>query len=329
MKIGKLTNEQLQELVIDKLKVGRREVVLGAGIGEDCAVLDFADNLCVISTDPITGASEDAGSLAVHISANDVSAAGGEPVAMLVTMLIPPSATMEQLERVTDELCTQARRLNIDIVGGHTEITDAVNRIVLSTVVLGKAGRVLRGKNIRPGDCLVMTKQAGMEGAMILCADFPEKVAEILDAKDRALLEQMGEQISVVTEAKIGEKLGASAMHDVTEGGILGASYELADAAGLGLRLEVKNIAVHPVAQKVCAHLGLNPYRLISSGSLLIVQPGDPAPLLQALEQAGIAAKVIGVFMQEKGITDENGTPILPPQQDELYKITSGQGLGN
>ena len=131
MKIGKLTNEQLQALVIDKLKVGRREVVLGAGIGEDCAVLDFADNLCVISTDPITGASEDAGSLAVHISANDVSAAGGEPVAMLVTMLIPPSATMEQLERVTDALCTQAGRLNIDIVGGHTEITDAVNRVVL------------------------------------------------------------------------------------------------------------------------------------------------------------------------------------------------------
>ena len=329
MKIGKLTNEQLQALVIDKLKVGRREVVLGAGIGEDCAVLDFADNLCVISTDPITGASEDAGSLAVHISANDVSAAGGEPVAMLVTMLIPPSATMEQLERVTDALCTQAGRLNIDIVGGHTEITDAVNRVVLSTVVLGKAGRVVRSKNIQPGDRLIMTKQAGMEGAMILCADFPEKVAEVLEGKDRVLLKQMQEQISVVAEAKIGEKLGASAMHDVTEGGILGASYELADAAGLGLRLDVQGISVHPVAQKVCAHLGLDPYRLISSGSLLIARPGDPAPLLQALEGAGIAAKVIGVFTQEKSIIDENGAPISPPQQDELYKIISSQGVGN
>ena len=329
MKIGKLTNEQLQALVIDKLKVGRREVVLGAGIGEDCAVLDFADNLCVISTDPITGASEDAGSLAVHISANDVSAAGGEPVAMLVTMLIPPSATMEQLERVTDALCTQAGRLNIDIVGGHTEITDAVNRIVLSTVVLGKAKRVVRSKNIQPGDRLIMTKQAGMEGAMILCADFPEKVADILEQEDRVLLEQMQGQISVVAEAKIGENLGASAMHDVTEGGILGASYELADAAGLGLRLDVQGISVHPVAQKVCAHLGLDPYRLISSGSLLIARPGDPAPLLQALEGAGIAAKVIGVFTQEKSIIDENGAPISPPQQDELYKITSSQGVGN
>lgn len=329
MKIGKLTNEQLQALVIDKLKVGRREVVLGAGIGEDCAVLDFADNLCVISTDPITGASEDAGSLAVHISANDVSAAGGEPVAMLVTMLIPPSATMEQLERVTDALCTQAGRLNIDIVGGHTEITDAVNRVVLSTVVLGKAGRVVRSKNIQPGDRLIMTKQAGMEGAMILCADFPEKVADILEQEDRVLLEQMQGQISVVAEAEIGEKLGASAMHDVTEGGILGASYELADAAGLGLRLDVQSISVHPVAQKVCAHLGLNPYRLISSGSLLIARPGDPAPLLQALEGAGIAAKVIGVFTQEKSIIDENGAPISPPQQDELYKIISSQGVGN
>ena len=329
MKIGKLTNEQLQALVIDKLKVGRREVVLGAGIGEDCAVLDFADNLCVISTDPITGASEDAGSLAVHISANDVAAAGGEPVAMLVTMLIPPSATMAQLERVTDDLCAQAMQLGIDIVGGHTEITDAVNRIVLSTVVLGKAKRVVRSQNIQPGDRLIMTKQAGMEGAMILCADFPEKVADILEEEDRALLEQMQGQISVVAEAEIGEKLGASAMHDVTEGGILGASYELADAAGLGLRLDVRSIPVHPVAQKVCAHLGLNPYRLISSGSLLIAQPGDPAPLLQVLEGAGIAAKVIGVFTQEKSIIDENGAPISPPQQDELYKITSGQGVGN
>lgn len=329
MRIGKLTNEQLQELVIDKLKVGRKEVVLGAGIGEDCAVLDFADNLCVISTDPITGASEDAGSLAVHISANDVSAAGGEPVAMLVTMLIPPSATMEQLERVTDALCAQAQRLNIDIVGGHTEITDAVNRIVLSTVVLGKARRVLRGKNIQPGDRLIMTKQAGMEGAMILCADFPEKVAGILNQEDQALLKEMSEQISVVAEARIGEKLGASAMHDVTEGGILGASYELADAAGLGLRLDVQSIPVHPIAQKVCAHLGLDPYRLISSGSLLIVQSGESAPLLQALQKAGIAAKVIGVFTEEQGVLDETGAPILPPKQDELYKITSGQGVGN
>ena len=187
----------------------------------------------------------------------------------------------------------------------------------------------MRSKNIQPGDRLIMTKQAGMEGAMILCADFPEKVADILEQEDRVLLKQMQEQISVVAEAKIGEKLGASAMHDVTEGGILGASYELADAAGLGLRLDVQGISVHPVAQKVCAHLGLDPYRLISSGSLLVARPGDPAPLLQALEGAGIAAKVIGVFTQEKSIIDENGAPISPPQQDELYKITSSQGVGN
>lgn len=321
MKIGKLTNEQLQALVLSKLKVRRKEVVLGAGVGEDCAVLDFADKLCVVSTDPITGAAENAGSLAVHISANDVAAAGGEPFAMLVTMLIPPSATMEQVSEAASALCAQAEKLHIDIVGGHTEITDAVNRIVLSTVVLGKAGRVVRSKNIRPGDHLIMTKQAGIEGASILCADFPEKLAPALDEVDRDMLQEMANALSVVPEAKIGEALGAAAMHDVTEGGILGAAYELAEAAGLGLRLQVGKIPVHPVAQKVCAHLGLNPYRLISSGSLLIALGGDPAPLLEILREAGIPATCIGQFAAS-GMLDENGNDIEPPRQDELYKIS-------
>ena len=321
MKIGKLTNEQLQELVISKLKVTRREVVLGAGVGEDCAVLDFADKLCVISTDPITGAAENAGSLAVHISANDVAAAGGEPFAMLVTMLIPPTATMPQLEEATGALCRQAGRLGIDIVGGHTEITDTVNRIVISTVVLGKARRVVRSKNIRPGDKLIMTKQAGIEGAMILCADFPEKLESILTAEDRRLLEEMAEAISVVPEARIAERMGAAAMHDVTEGGILGAAYELAEAAGLGLRLNTGDIPVHPVARKVCAHLGLNAYRLISSGSLLIAHSGPAEPLLEALGAEGIMAAVIGEFTPG-GIVDEEGRGIAPPTQDELYRVS-------
>ena len=318
MKLGKLTNEQLREIVIDKLKVTRKEVMLGAGVGEDCAVLDFSDRLCVISTDPITGAVENAGSLAVHISANDVAAAGGEPFAMLVTMLIPPSATMEQLNAATDALCRQAELLKIDIVGGHTEITDTVNRIVFSTVVLGKAKRLVYSKNIRPGDKLIMTKQAGIEGALILCSDLSHKLKGVLTQEDATALECMKEDISILPEAKIAERCGASAMHDVTEGGILGASYELAEAAGLGLRLKIESIPVHPIARKVCAHLGLNPYRLISSGSLLIAQPGNPEALLKEMHQARICAAVIGEFL-EQGIVDAQGRPIAPPVQDELY----------
>ena len=190
-----------------------------------------------------------------------------------------------------------------------------------AAVVLGKARRVVRSKNIRPGDKLIMTKQAGIEGAMILCADFPEKLESILTAEDRRLLEEMAEAISVVPEARIAERMGAAAMHDVTEGGILGAAYELAEAAGLGLRLNTGDIPVHPVARKVCAHLGLNAYRLISSGSLLIAHSGPAEPLLEALGAEGIMAAVIGEFTPG-GIVDEEGRGIAPPTQDELYRVS-------
>lgn len=320
MKIGKLTNEELKEFVIGRLRIKRKEVLMGAGIGVDCAVLDLSGEYCTVSTDPITAASKGVGRLAVHISANDVASSGAEPFAMLVTVLVPSSYTLKELGVLMDEVYDEARKMNMDIVGGHTEVTDAVNRPVISVTAMGKSEKVLRYSDISAGDKIILTKECGIEGAMILCTDYEKEASAFLSEADHTLLEQMNALLSVVPEARIARKAGAIAMHDVTEGGVLGAVYEMAEAAGLGAVVDEAAIPVHPLAKKACTHFGLNPFRLISSGSLLIALKGDVRPLIRSLADAGIGACVIGEFAPD-GIYTKEGMSILPPTQDELFKL--------
>ena len=322
MKQGKLTNEQLTNLVLQACAPRRPEVVQGAALGEDCAVLQL-DGLAVLSTDPVTAASGNAGRIAAHISVNDVASTGAEPVAMLATLLLPPDTTEAQLKELVEELSDTARSLGVDIVGGHTEVTDAVTRPVLSTTVIGRAqpGRLLHTGGAQPGDSIVLTKTAGIEGTAILYADHAALLGDALLPEDAAEIARMRDAISVLPESRVAAAMGATAMHDVTEGGVLGALHELCAASGVGARIREDSVPVARSTQKICRALGLNPLRLISSGAMLITVPGDGSALLEQLGEAGIAAAVIGeIVPREEGVRSERGE-IAPPQPDELYKV--------
>ena len=131
MEIGKIPNNVLKEIVLDKIKGKREEIIVRPKVGEDCCAVDFGDNVCVLSSDPITGAENEVGRLAVHISCNDVASCGAEPIGLLVTILVPPRATKKDLELVMSQISDTANSLNVDIMGGHTEVTSAVNRLLL------------------------------------------------------------------------------------------------------------------------------------------------------------------------------------------------------
>ncbi|NLK68084.1 MAG: AIR synthase, partial [Clostridiaceae bacterium] len=126
MEIGKLSNEKLQKIILNKIEAKRDEVILKPTIGEDCGALDFGEEYCVISTDPITGTENKIGVLAVNVALNDIAASGAVPIGIMVTMLIPPNATESDIDNIMDQLSKTASQANIDIIGGHTEITDAV-----------------------------------------------------------------------------------------------------------------------------------------------------------------------------------------------------------
>ncbi len=323
MRIGKLTNEQLKCVVLSKLHA-KRDVLLRSGIGEDCAALDFNGEACVMSTDPITGAAKNIGQLAIKISCNDVASSGAQPEAALVTLLIPPHSTLEEVEKVIDGLANEADEQGIDIIGGHTEVTDAVTRIVASTTVIGRisSSRLIKSGGAKTGDSIMMTGYAATEGTYIIATERRDSLKDIITEDNEKIIETLGNKISVVKEGVIAGANGATAMHDVTEGGVYGAVYELCEASGVGCELYTEKIPLLDITKKICSHLGINPYRLIGSGSMLITTAA-PDHMLTELKKAGIVAAVIGRITGKGIYILENGNkmPLDPPKADELFSI--------
>ncbi len=326
MRIGKLTNQELESIVLSGLAPRREDVVLRPGIGMDCGAVRMGGEICVVSTDPITAAGKHAGSLAVHICCNDIASTGGEPVGMLLTLLVPPQGTLDEVREVMHDAQRAAASLNVEIVGGHTEVTSSVRKLIISATAMGvvRGGRVINGAGARPGDALIMTKWAGMEGTAILAGDCGEALASVLEPKVLEGAKKLIDAVSVVPEGRMASSLPVTAMHDVTEGGILGAVWEVCEASGCGCRVVLDAIPVLEVTRKICGHFGLDPYRLISSGSMLMAA-SDPEAVLEALLGEGIPACVIGVCTQEGMLMEKQGSlaPLEPPGSDELYRVVA------
>ena len=317
MRIGKLENSELESLILSKFKRVRPESLTVPRVGEDCAALDFDGDLVILSMDPITSAGDQSlGLLSVHVNCNDAICMGAEPVGLLVTLLLPPEYPTEGIGRIADDLSAAAQQAQVDILGGHTEFTDAVTRPITCTSVVARMTRGKKLTGLQAGDDLIMTKSAALEGTAILATDHADR----LSALSPALLQEAAgyfSLLSVVPEGRIALRQGVHAMHDVTEGGILGAAWEICYAAGLGLVLDKDAIAMTDATRQIASAAGIDPLRLLGSGSLLIGCP-DGTAMVKALEQAGIPASLIG-HAAESGFLFTDGTVIEPPREDALY----------
>lgn len=319
MKIGKLDNKTLDRLVLSKFHATRKESMGAPQVGQDCATLDFGSDLIVASCDPITSAEwEHLGALTVHVNCNDSASAGAEPVGLLVTLLMPPNGTEEQIDRIANDLRDAARTANVDILGGHTEVTASVSRPVTCTTVLARAPRDNAFLKPQADDALVLTKWAGLEGTMLAATDFSHLLPSLTE-EQITRCRSFSSYLSVVPESKIALQNGVSAMHDVTEGGVLGAVWELASLYGLGAKIDYAAIPLLPETIAVCEAVSLDPARFISSGAMLIAcRDGDR--MCAALQQNGIHATVIGAFT-ERDFCLTDGSFFEPPGADELYKL--------
>ncbi|HEX9061285.1 MAG TPA: AIR synthase family protein [Clostridia bacterium] len=325
MKTGKLPNSILKEIILDKVKYKRDDILLRPGVGEDCCAIDMKGNACVLSSDPITGAVSNIGTLAVHINCNDIASCGIEPLGILVTILAPPDTTIEELDKVMSQITEAADEINVEILGGHTEITDAVNRIIISGTAVGKAPvkKIISTKGARPGDKVLFTGFAGLEGTAIISYD---KEEEILKTFGEEFLERARtclKNISVVKEGKLAGEYGVSAMHDVTEGGVLGAVWEMSEGSCVGARIYRGQIPVMKETTDICNFYGIDPLKLISSGCMLIAC-ADGDGLARFLKENGVNVSIIGEFTEtteKKIVSDIAETDINEPDTDELYNI--------
>lgn len=326
MKVGKIPESVLKRSVFKQIHTKREEVLLGAGVGEDCAAIKLADDeMFVISTDPITGTAADIGHLAIHVTMNDLASAGAKPIGVMLTILLPESVQETDLKKMMGQMEQVCNELNVQIMGGHTEVTKVVNQPLISVCGVGKAkvGKLVSTSGANPGDDILASKWIALEGTSIIAK---EKEAELLQRYPGELVrtaQEFDQYLSVLPEAKVAVMSGVSAMHDVTEGGIFGALWELAESSGVGLEIDLRKIPVKQETIEVCEFFHINPYELISSGCMLMASP-DGNTLVRELKKAGIHAAVIGKATAGNDrvlLNEEERRFLEPPKPDELFNL--------
>ncbi|MDD6311644.1 MAG: AIR synthase family protein [Firmicutes bacterium] len=332
LETGKLDSELLKKIVFGKITYRSDDVKVRPGIGEDCAVMGFGDYDCIMSTDPISSAVNDIGRLAIHITCNDIASNGVQPLGIMLAVMLPVGTTDEDVEMIMTQAGQTADELKVEIIGGHTEITPAVNQPVIVSTAIGKApeGVSQSGNDMVPGDIIMMTKGIGLEGTGIIACDYEEKLREAKDENGNRILsdEEIEEaktfldRVSVVAEGVAAGKIGTHGMHDITEGGILGAVWEMCQIAGVGADVWQKSIHMEPQTEKICKLFDINPLRLISSGAMVIIVPADRKNLmLDAIKAIGVEPFIIGKIMEPSFGIKMDGKEIDPPYADEIYKV--------
>ncbi len=295
---GKVPTEILERIVFKNLGVKRKDVIVGPTAGVDVAIVKAGEEILAVSTDPITGAEEWIGWLAVNVSANDVATCGVQPRWFVSCMLLPEGSKADLVDKICRQIDKAARQLGVAVIAGHCEITPGISHpiVVGCSVGVAEGGKYVTSRGAKPGNSLILTKGAGIEGTAILASDKGRELLETFDEKFLKRAEKFFEKISVVEDAITAFKTGGVlAMHDPTEGGVAGGIHELADAAKVGFQVHEEKILIPEETEKICEFFKIDPLQLISSGSLLIsAEKERSAEIVDRLSQKGVYTSIIG-----------------------------------
>lgn len=319
--IGKVPPELLAELVLGRTGAADERVLQGPAYGEDAAAIDLGEQTLVVSTDPISLAVGRIGTLGVDVACNDVAAAGADPAWLTATVFLPDDDE-ETLAEITRQLDEAADRAGVSIVGGHSEYAPALDGPLLVLTCLGLAEQFVSTAGARPGDRVVLTGGAGIEGTAILATDFREDLeaevpAEMLD-RAATFYDDVG-----VREAAAVLREHATAMHDPTEGGVLAGLFELAAASGVALEVDPEAVPIREETAAVCAAAEVDPLRIFGSGAILATVPAAETDVaLAALREQGVTAAVVG----EVTATDDPAVVFgeqryLESVRDDMYDL--------
>jgi len=296
---GKLPNDLLREF-LDQFVFDDPSIMINPGVGEDIAAVNVeSEEVLVLKSDPITFATDSISQYAVLVNANDIATSGAKPRWFLTTLLFPPGVTALEIHRVVNELKEYCQRWHITLCGGHTEITDAVTRPVVTGMLAGTVAKdnLIDKRKMAPGDRVLLTKAIAVEGTAIIAREFGDRLKRLgMADSDIDRCREFLTNISIISEAQIAAGFtSTSAMHDVTEGGLATALEELSIAGNHRIHIIRDSIPVFAETQQICHLLGINPLGLIGSGSLLICcREGDCQQLMTSIRDAGIDVTCIG-----------------------------------
>lgn len=328
--LGKLPPAMLQQ-IIAHAPISDPRVLLGPGVGIDCAVVDIGCSLLVFKTDPITFATDEIGWYCVQICANDIATTGATPRWMLSTLMLPENSTEKEVFEITDQLNRACKAMKISLIGGHTEVTHGISHPILTGTMIGEVDHasLITQRGATPGDQILLTKGIPYEAAAILSREFPHLLESILTKEElrkaAGFLYHPG--ISITRDSQVARSAGhVTSMHDPTEGGLAAALWELSQASHTALVINQNDISIPDIPGRICTHFGLDPLSTIASGALLMtVKADDGDKICEALQEDGISCTIIGQVTDDpEGVWDNSSgklTRLAYPERDEIARF--------
>lgn len=328
MKAGKLSEAVLKRSVLRQFHTVDEQVVKPA-VGQDCSVIAPPPGeriVHAVAAMPLAGmgmcTGTDQEALTVCSALNNIACSGARPLGVLVNLLLPTSANEQLLRDLVGRIERVCERESVAVLGGHTEVVRCVTEPVLTVTAVGSAAESVRVDcgNVRPGMDIVMSKWAGLMGTSILAKHFEEKLCARYPVPFIDEAKRFERYQSIRSEAAVAVQSGVAAMHDISEGGIYGALWEMGQCSGVGLDIELKDIPIRQETVEVCEFFDVNPYKLLSTGSLLMASE-DGSALVRALGQAGVEAAVIG------RATDSNDRVLVYEDERRFLEFTQTDEL--
>ncbi|GAA0878862.1 AIR synthase family protein [Algoriphagus jejuensis] len=311
---GKVDAQVFKEDLMNLCGAKRPEVSCGPAFGVDTAIVNLGGgHALAVSSDPLSlipslGMKVSAW-LSVHLLANDMSTTGFAPQFAQFVLNLPPSLSREQFGEYWGHIHSLCEELGIAITGGHTGQIPGQESTIAGggTMFLqASADQILSSSQAQVGDVILLTKHAALSSTALLAMAFPQSVRDAFGTELQEKASANFWKLSVLPEALIASgtlkpRQELRAMHDVTEGGVLGALIEMADASGLGFRLEPDKVSVPEEVQKVADLFGIDPLISVGAGAMLMsVTAGFEEKLIQAMAENGVPATAIGVFTAER-----------------------------
>ena len=320
IKSGKLSINQLEEIIFKNLGYERDDVITRPFVGQDCGCFLGNEDIITVTSDPITATSKDMGRLAVIVNLNDIATSFATPLAITVTILAPVGTTQEEIKKLMSDISDECIKNKVQIIGGHTEVTSAVNKMIVSITAFG---RIEKGKfnsisKVHSGQKIYMSKSISLEGIMIIVKEKKEELKNVLSQEEIQRAKNFYEELSVAKDAYVLRNKDISFLHDVTEGGLFGAIYEMMRYCNKGCVINYNDIKINNITRKVCDYYKIDATRLISSGCMLIITDD----ILEE-EIDGVSFTQIGVVTDEDMIFIKDGKTITitEPDSDAIYEV--------
>lgn len=327
MKLGKIPETVLKRSVLKHITHRRDDVIEKAGIGKNTGIIAIEkEKEIVLSTNPITGTSEQIGIFGVAGVVNNLLIDGADPIGLLVSILLPKEGREDDIKTIMKGLESDCHGLQMEIINGHTAISDAVNQPVVTITGIGKRDKAIvskERKTVQPGDHIIMTQWSALSGSILLAYEYESALRERFTTHFIEDAKKLENEVIAVEEVKLARKLGITCMHDIKEGGIFGALWEMASREQLGFMVDLKKIPVKQETIEICEYFDINPYRLMSCGSLLLVT-SDGLTYTEKLHKKGIKATIIGTVTEgnDRLICNEEEQQYLePPKGDSYYLV--------